>query len=479
MRKIYKEGIPLETQFDAIVIGGGPGGYVCAAKLAQAGKKTALIEKTALGGTCLNRGCIPTKTLLHAAELLEEAKKAASAGIHIEGATVDYPALRQRKQEVVQQLTSGIEKMLSAAKVTVIAGNGYVPKAGQVQVTDAEGTGTLYTAQDIVVAVGSEPAMPPIVGLDLPGVMTSNDLLQDIPQLNSLVVIGGGVIGMEFASLYASLGTKVTVLEGQARILPPLDREIGQSLAMLMKKRGVTIVTNAMVQRVEQTEQNTLCCHYMVKEKEEMVAGQRVLVSVGRKSLASGVLAPELPIAYERGRVQVDENMQSSVPHIYVIGDAAAGYPQLAHAASAQALDVVAAITQQSFETDLHLVPSCVYTSPEIASVGMTEAEAKSAGIHPHIGKYPMTANGKSLLTEQERGFIKLVADENGVLLGAQLMCARATDMIGELTLAIANGLTEEQVASMIRPHPTFEEGIGEALSACIRKNPHAKSLAD
>ena len=254
MRYPYKEGIPLETQFDVIVIGGGPGGYVCAAKLAQAGKKTALIEKTALGGTCLNRGCIPTKTLLHAAELLEEAKKAASAGVHIEGATVDYPALRQRKQEVVQQLTSGIEKLLSSAKVTVIAGSGYVPKAGQVQVTNAEGTCTQYTAQDIVVAVGSEPAMPPIAGLDLPGVMTSNDLLQDIPKLDSLIVIGGGVIGMEFASLYASLGTKVTVLEGQARILPPLDREIGQSLTMLMKKRGVTIATNAMVQRVEQTE---------------------------------------------------------------------------------------------------------------------------------------------------------------------------------------------------------------------------------
>lgn len=465
----------METQFDVIVIGGGPGGYVCAAKLAQAGKKTALVEKTALGGTCLNRGCIPTKTLLHAAELLEEAKKAASAGVHVEGVTVDYPALRQRKKEVVQQLTSGVEKLLSSAKVTVIAGSGYVPQAGQVQVTDAEGICTRYTAQDIVVAVGSEPAMPPIAGLTSSGVMTSDDLLRDIPKLDSLVVIGGGVIGMEFASLYASLGTNVTVLEGQARILPPLDREIGQSLSMLMKKRGVTIVTNAMVQSVEQTGQDALCCHYTVKGREGTASGQRVLVSVGRRSLASSVLAPELPIAYERGRVQVDETMQSSVPHIYVIGDAAAGYPQLAHAASAQALDVVAAITQQSFETNLHLVPSCVYTSPEIASVGMTEAEAKNVGIHPHIGKYPMTANGKSLLTEQERGFIKLVADERGVLLGAQLMCARATDMIGELTLAIANGLTEEQVAAMIRPHPTFEEGIGEALSVCIKKNPNRR----
>lgn len=459
----------MSRAFDVVVIGGGPGGYVCAAQLAKEGRSVALIERGDLGGTCLNRGCIPTKTLLHAAEVLDEAKKAQSWGVHFSQAEIDPAAMLSRKEEVVQTLRQGVEQMLSSAGVTVLRGDGFVTAPGQVRVTGPEGETEQLQAGDIVVAAGSVPAAPPIPGMDLPGVVTSDQILSQLPQAQSLVIIGGGVIGMEFASLYASLGTKVTVLEGMARILPPLDREIGQSLAMLMKKRGAEIVTNAMVERIVQ-DGSQLCCAYSVKGKACTATGDAVLVAVGRRSLAQSVLAPELSVTYEKGRVVVDSHMESDVPHIYVIGDAAAGYPQLAHAASAQGLAAAAAIAGKAFDTDLALVPSCVYTQPEIASVGLTEAEAKERGLTVHTGKYPTSANGKSLLTGQERGFIKLVADENNVLLGAQLMCARATDMVGELALAAAQKMTVDQVAAMIRPHPTFEEAIGEAAMICAAK---------
>ncbi len=456
-------------EFDAVVIGGGPGGYVCAEQLAKYGLSTALVERGLIGGTCLNRGCIPTKTLLCAADLMDEVKKAAEWGVSFGPALVDREALLTRKEEVVSALRDGVSSMLAAAKVTVIEGTGRVPAPGQVEVTAADGTVTELKTKDIVAAVGSAPAKPPIPGIDLPGVLTSDDILRDLPQAERLVIIGGGVIGMELASFYLSTGTAVTVLEGMPRILPTMDREIGQSLSMLMKKRGAEIVTGAMVETITQTD-GKLACAYTVKGKPAVAEGDLVLVAVGRRPLTADLFAPEIPVEFVKGRAVVDGSMQSSVPHIYVIGDAADGYPQLAHAASAQGLAAAAAIAGKPFMTDLKLVPGCVYTQPEIASVGLTEAEAKEQGIAVHVGKYPTSANGKSLLTGQERGFIKLVADENDVLIGAQLMCARATDMVGELALAIAQKMTAAQAAALIRPHPTFEESIGEAAGICTGK---------
>lgn len=459
----------MRQEFDVVVIGGGPGGYVCAEQLAKYGLSTALVEKDALGGTCLNRGCIPTKTLLHAGELLDEVEKTKTWGLSFGAPTIDRSALLTRKEEVVGALRQGVEKMLSGAKVTVFQGEGYVPEAGIVRVTGADGEVTELQTKDIVAAVGTIPAMPPIPGIDLPGVITSDHILNELPEVERLIIIGGGVIGMELASLYLSLGTQVTVLEGMARVLPSMDREFGQSLTMLMKKRGAQIVTDAMVEQIT-LEDGQLSCHYTAKAKPGVATGDRVLIAVGRRSLLPNLFAPELEIACNRGRAVVDKQMRSSVEHIYVIGDCADGYPQLAHAASAQGLAAAAAIAGQSFDIDLNLVPGCVYTQPEIASVGITEAEAKEQGIAVHIGKYPTSANGKSLLTGQERGFIKLVADENDVLIGAQLMCARATDMIGELALAIDQKMTAAQVGALIRPHPTFEESIGEAAKICAEK---------
>lgn len=459
----------MRQNFDAVVIGGGPGGYVCAAELARAGKTVALVEQDALGGTCLNRGCIPTKTLLHAADLLEALKKARGRGLTAGEAAIDRAALLARKDAVAATLRQGISQMLTAAGVTVIAGEGFVPGVGRVDVKTADGQSLALEAQDIVAAVGSSPAIPPIPGCDLPGVITSDNLLAELPGIDRLVIVGGGVIGMEFAALYAALGSQVTVLEGLPRILPALDREIGQSLGLLMKKRGVGIVTDAVVQGITRAE-GRLCCAYTVKGNAAAALGDRVLIAAGRRSLAPALFAQAIAPAMEKGRVIVDAHMACSIPHIYVIGDAADGYPQLAHVASAQGLAAAAAIAGASFHTDLSLAPACVYTQPEIAAVGLTEAAAKQQGLIVKVGKYPTSASGKALITDQERGFIKLVAGEDGVLLGAQLMCARATDMVGELALAIAQKLTVAQVAALVRPHPTFEEGIGEAARLCAAK---------
>ena len=454
----------MELHYDVVVIGGGPGGTACASKLASYGKQVALIEKDAIGGTCLNRGCIPTKTLMHTADFYRTLKEDTESGLCVENITVDYTALKNKKEKVITTLREASIKGLKAAKINIISGEAMILEPGKIAVNDDE-----ITCDTIVVATGSTPAVPPIKGADLPGVITSDHILAECPNYDELTIIGGGVIGMEFASLYSSLGTKVTVIEGLPRILNTMDKEISTSLALSMKKKGVTIVTGALVNEITK-EDNKLTCTYTVKDKTETVTSEAVLLAVGRKVNLTSVFNETCLPTLERGRAVVDEHMESSIKGIFVIGDAAAGYPQLAHAASAQGEAVAAHIANVPFTTDLSLVPGCVYTQPEIASVGITEAEAKELGINVHTGKTPTTGNAQSVLSGDERGFIKVVADENGTLLGAQLFCSRATDMIGEFAVAIANKLTESQVASIIRPHPTYEESITDALSASIKK---------
>lgn len=444
-------------EFDVLIIGGGPGGYTAAIRAAQYGLKTALVEKDAVGGTCLNRGCIPTKTLLHTAEVLTEA--AHTPGITVQGLSVDLPALRQRKEQVSDTLRQGIQSLLKANGVTVLPGTAFVAEPQRVQVTGPDGTRRDVTAEDLIIAAGSRPAAVPIPGSDRPGVYNSDGFLQEVPDARRLTIIGGGVIGMEFAGIYSALGREVTVLEAMDRILPPMDKELSQSLAMLSKKRGVTIVTGAMVKEITED----LTCRYIRKDQEQEAPSDAVLIAVGRRANTDGLFAPSCQPEMERGRIQVDEAGRTSVSHVYAIGDCALAGPQLAHAAAAQGLAAAASLAGRPCEIRLDLVPSCVYGSPEIASVGLTEAEAKEKNIPVQTAKFLMGGNGKSLLTNQERGFIKLISAPDGTLLGAQLLCGRATDLVSELTLAIAQGLTAEQVASAIHPHPTFAEGIQEA----------------
>ena len=484
------------SNFDLIVIGGGPGGYVAAIKGAQLGLNTAIIEKNRFGGTCLNRGCIPTKAMLHAADLYREVLEGGRFGIHAENVSVNYDEVLDYKQETIDKLVSGVEQLLKANSVTLLRGTGTLLPDHRVKVTFAEPaedgqSESIYEAANIILAGGSYPAKLPVAGMDLAGVLTSDELfaLSDIPK--SLTIIGGGVIGVEFAEVFSSLGCDVTILEALPRLLANLDKEISQNLKMILKKRGVDIHTGALLSKIEEDPAGGLICRYSEKDKEQSVTSQYVLCAVGRKPNsaelfldpadladvtgedaalttkrleAAAQTAHDLGITMERGFIETDAYGQTGTPGIYAIGDIVRGI-QLAHVASAQGMTAAEKIAGHTPNVDLNIVPSCIYTSPEIASIGITEEDAKASEAPVKVGKYITNANGKSLISKEERGFVKIIASaETNEILGAQMMCARATDMIGEMATAIANKLTASQLLAGMRAHPTYNEAVGEAL---------------
>ena len=503
-------------KYNLIVIGAGPGGYETALEAAKEyGMKVALVENRQLGGTCLNRGCIPTKTLLHTAEILEQLKShGPELGlVSAESADYDPAALKSRKEDVTAQLRDGIAGLMKSAKITVYNGTGSLVGKGRVDVrlnddsaqansgdtapsdndvsTVRNGNLLQLQADNVIIATGSVPSKPPIPGADLTGVFTSDELLDYDRKIDELVVIGGGVIGMEFASIYSTLGAKVTVIEALDRIIANLDKEISRNLSMIAKKsRGIDIHTGAMVTGIEEKD-GKLSCKYTEKDEEKEASADIVLISIGRRPCSAGLFANSVAndgspssdsgssdsvssdggssemaskLLDEKGFIKVNEKYETEIPGIYAIGDVIGGI-QLAHVATAEGKLALAAMAGKEPPVDIDTIPSCIYTDPEIASVGITADEAKRDGLTVITKKYPMSANGKSILSLQERGFIKLVADEETHrLLGAQMMCARATDMISQFSQAIVNGLTIEEMAKVIYPHPTFAEGIGEAL---------------
>lgn len=462
----------MDGSFDLVVIGAGPGGYVAAIKAARRGMKVAVVERREAGGTCLNRGCIPAKTLMHSARLYREMSLCEQLGIFADNLSFDIEKIYARKEEVVSQLRGGVEYLLKANRVALVQGQAVIKSPHAVEVQALEETSILET-KNILIATGSVPARPPIEGLNLPGVITSDELLEQTgTAYRRLIIIGGGVIGMEFATIFNSLGCEVTVIEAMDRILPTMDREISQNLSMILKKRGISIYPASTVERIEEGGQG-LICHFTQKGKEMSADAEAVLVSIGRRPNLEGLFDRDFTLERDRGIV-VDEHFQTSVPGVYAIGDVIHGGIQLAHAASAQGCNAVAHMAGEHPEINLSVVPSCIYTEPEISSAGITADQAKEQGIPAITGKFSMAGLGKSVIEHQERGFIKLVFREDSrVLLGAQLMCARATDLISELAAAIANELTVEQLASVIRPHPTFAEGVTEAVEDVDGKAVH------
>ena len=454
--------------FDLIVVGAGPGGYEAALHAAKLGLKTAVVERREVGGTCLNRGCIPTKALLHASTVYEEAKSGAALGVNAEGLTYDLSAMFAYKAQVVEKLRGGIESLFKAAKVTLLRGTGTLTATNTVTVS-GENEG-VYTAQNILLATGSVPARPSIPGLDLPGVMTSDELLAgEGGDFSSLVIIGGGVIGMEFATFYNDLGVDVTVVEGLDRLLPNMDRELGQNLAMIMKKRGVQVFTGAMVKNLEATDEG-LQVNFETKGKLQSVVGEKVLCAIGRSPYTAGLFAEGMAPEMDRRRIKVNEKFETSLPGVYAIGDVSSPV-QLAHVATAQGIYAVNEIAGKANEMDLSLVPGCVYVRPEIAAVGLTEAEAKDRGIPVKTAKALMSSNGRTVILSGDRGFMKLIAHaETKRLLGAQLMCTNASDMLSQLSEAIANGQTPNHLLRAMRPHPTFEEALTGALEELSAK---------
>ncbi|MCD8021545.1 MAG: dihydrolipoyl dehydrogenase [Lachnospiraceae bacterium] len=462
------------TPYDLIIIGAGPGGYEAAFEAAHLGLHTALIEKDSLGGTCLNRGCIPTKALIHTAGLYDEIRQSSRFGISSGMPGLHMREVQRYKSDTIAALQKGIATRLKSAKVDVFKGIGTLSASSPTAVTDnflhdvqvvsVDGSSVILKAHNILLATGSTPSVPPIPGCNLPGVLTSDELLSyDGEPFETLLIIGGGVIGVEFAGIWQSFGTKIIILEALPSLLANLDRELGQSLKLSMKKRGAEIHTGAPVHSLTETE-NGICCSYLEKVKPQAVTAQAVLIATGRRPYTESLFAEGCAPATERGCIQTDDHYETSIPGIYAIGDVI-GQIQLAHAAAAQGRRAVRYIARADDCTTPFLIPSCVYTTPEIASVGMTLDEAKAKGIPAAGNKVLSSANGKSVLTLQERGFVKVIYEEDShVILGAQLLCARATDMISEFTVAIQNHLTLEELAEVVHPHPSFSEMIGEAV---------------
>ncbi|MDD3334480.1 MAG: dihydrolipoyl dehydrogenase [Eubacteriales bacterium] len=443
-------------RYDLIVVGGGPGGYTAALHAAAMNKTVLLVEKDALGGTCLNRGCIPTKALLRSADLYHTvAAEGEELGVTA-AAAVSMTAMHRHATQVREQLRDGIAGLLKRGKVTVVIGEGRVTDAHTVKVN-----GESWEGEHILLAAGSIPAKPPIPGLDLPGVVSSDELLTgDGVDCQRLIIIGGGVIGVEFAQIYTDLGRAVTIVEALPRLLSTLDRELGQSLQMSLKKRGCQIYTGAMVQRIEK-EGESLRCIFTGKDGESVAEGDCVLVCTGRRPMTAGLLSPELEAAMElqRGYIPVSERWETKVSGVYAVGDLVLGGIQLAHAAEAEGRNAVEAMFGVADCKAMSAVPSCVFTRPEIASVGLTADEAKEKGIAVTVSKNLTSANGKALIEGAERGFAKLVYEkETEKLLGAQLMCPHAGEMIGTLTACCSAGLTKGQMEETIYPHPTISE---------------------
>ena len=452
--------------YDLIVIGAGPGGYVAAIRAAQNGLAVAVCEADAVGGTCLNRGCIPTKALLHSARAYQELQNASFIGILADNVRFDLAKIHARKDAVVSQLQNGIEQLLKANKIDLIRARAAILGQGRVRAGDET-----LGCKSILIASGSKPALPHIPGIEF--ALTSDSLLAEARLYPRLVIIGGGVIGMEFASLYSAFGCEVAVIEAMDRILPTMDREISQNLGMILKKRGVRIFAGARVEAIEK-EKDGFACRFTAKGNAQEISADAVLCAVGRRANTENLFAKGFSVACEHGHIQVDDAFRTNVAGVYAIGDVI-GKIQLAHAASAQGICIADALAEKPRSVNLDVIPACIYTDPEIASVGLTVDEAKMRGMDVKTGKFLLTATGKALIEECERSFIKTVFDaQSEKLIGVQMMCPRATDLIGEAATAVANGLTTGQLISVVRPHPTFCESFTEAVEAADGRAIHA-----
>lgn len=451
--------------YELLVIGAGPGGQTAALRAAKLGKKTAVVEAREPGGTCVNRGCVSTKTLLHSSSLYRAALEGAAVGVHAEGLRADLGEIFQNKLRIAQTLSQGVESMFKSAKIPLLRGRARILAPHRVEVCAPDGELTEVSAESILIATGAAPMRLPLPGMELPGVLTSEELLKGPDRLyRSLVVIGGGVIGIEFASFFSDLGCEVTILEGLDRLLPMLDRELGQNLALILKKKNVRVCPNALVERVEESEEG-LRVRFSAKGKEDSVTGEAVLCAVGRRAAWEGLFAQGLQPELDGRILKVNRRYETSIPSIYAIGDVAS-QTQLAHVAAAQGQAFAELLCGLENRVDMRIVPSCVYCRPEIAVVGLTEAEAKAQGIPVKTGKCVMGGNARTLIEDPGRSFMKVLAhSDTGEILGAQLMCLGAPDMISQISEAIANRMTPEQLLLAMRPHPTYEEALSDALS--------------
>ncbi|MBD8018455.1 dihydrolipoyl dehydrogenase [Kaistella pullorum] len=454
------------SQFDVTVIGSGPGGYVAAIRCAQLGLKTAIIEKyPTMGGTCLNVGCIPSKALLDSSEHFENAKhNFASHGIIIDEPKADLARMIARKNEVVDQTTKGIQFLMDKNKITVFEGVGSFESSTQVKVTKKDGSSEIIDSKYIIIATGSKPSSLPFISLDKERVITSTEALElkEIPK--HLVVIGGGVIGLELGSVYKRLGSEVTVVEFMDKIIPTMDGALSKELNKVLRKQGIKFMLSTAVQAVERNGDSVKVTAKDKKGAEVVVEGDYVLVSVGRKPYTEGLGLEKAGVDLdERGRVKTNAHLQTNVSNIYAIGDVVAG-AMLAHKASEEGVLVAEQLAGQKPHINYNLIPGVVYTWPEVAAVGKTEEQLKEEGVAIKVGNFPMRALGRSRASGDIEGFIKIIADEKtDEVLGVHMIGARAADMIAAAVTAMEFRASAEDISRMSHAHPTFAEAIKEA----------------
>jgi len=445
-----------------IVIGGGPGGYVAAIKAAQMGAKVHIVEQNKFGGTCLNIGCIPTKALLQTSDFYQQAKGSRIAGVLIGEATLDWPTAQREKNLIIDRLVGGITGLLRANQVKIHNGTAKLINQNTVAI---EGEDNL-TADAIIIATGSEAVRLNFPGAELAQVIDSTQALalESVPK--SMAIVGGGVIGVEFASLYHALGAKVTIIEMLDEILPSMDRQIANQMHQLLANQGVDVFTQAKLVSVQEGNDGNVLTAFETAGGTNLLESEKVLVAVGRKPKTENLGLDGLGINTVRGAIQVDDNFETSVNGIFAIGDCNTRV-MLAHAASAQGEAAVEYIIKGTHHYNKNVIPACVYTKPEIAAVGLTEEQAKEQGLDYKCGVFPLSGNGKSMIEGDTSGFIKIIADaELGEVLGAHMIGPRVTDMIGELAVLMTMEGVVEDIIHTVHAHPTVSEAIAEAAMA-------------
>lgn len=477
-------GIKLAQEYDLVILGGGTGGYVAAIRASQLGLKTAIVEKGKLGGTCLHKGCIPSKALLRSAEVFATAKKSDEFGVEIGDIQLNFPRVQERKEQIVEQLHRGVQHLMKQGKIDVYEGNGTIlgpsifsPMPGTISVAMKNGQeNEMLIPKNVIIATGSRPRSLP--GLDIDGqfILSSDEALQlkELPQ--SIIIVGGGVIGVEWASMLNDFGVVVTVIEYADRIVPTEDHEISKEAERILKKKGIKIVTKAKVlsETLEKTD-NQVSISAEIKGEKQTFSAEKILVSVGRLANTENIGLQNTEIKIEKGFIEVNEYFQTEESHIYAIGDVIGGL-QLAHVASHEGIVAVEHIANEKpTPIDYSLISKCIYSSPEMASVGFTENEAKEKGYNVKVGKFSFRAIGKALVYGEADGFVKIVADKDtNDILGVHMIGPHVTDMISEAGLARVLDATPWEVAHTIHPHPSLSEAIGEAALAVDGKAIHS-----
>ncbi|MFC5713294.1 dihydrolipoyl dehydrogenase [Thalassorhabdus alkalitolerans] len=473
----------MAEEYDLVILGGGTGGYVAAIRAAQLGLKVAVVEKEKLGGTCLHKGCIPSKAFLRSAEVYHTAKTSEDFGVNTEGVSLDFNKVQSRKDNIVNQLYKGVQYLLNKGDIHVYKGHGRIlgpsifsPSPGTISVEmDSGEENEMLIPKNVIIATGSRPNTLPGMDPDGKQILTSDEALELENLPSSIIIIGGGVIGIEWASMLSDFGVEVTVLEYSRRILPGEDEEVSKEIASQLKKRGVKIVTNAKVLPEKTKRETDVTIYALEGEKEQAYQAKSVLLSVGRKANTEDIGLQNTDIVVEKGFVQTNKWQQTKESHIYAIGDVIGGM-QLAHVASHEGIIAVEHMTENHpHPLDFSLVARCTYSRPEVASIGLTEEQAREEGYDTKIGTFPFKAIGKALVNGDASGFVKFIADkETDDLLGVHMVGSHVTDLISEAAVAKLLDAASFEVAEAIHPHPTLSEIIGEAALAVDGKAIHS-----